>query len=1841
MFNLKQILIYLLTILFVLNSAYGTIWPSIPNCQYQGLESVASDFQCQFFSSDFNVKFVLATPINVSAMDENSVIFSDDKIHFNSTQFNAKSATFTYTNLFTFLYDPIYLRNDVVFTPSVESFDNLTYTSSFTNTINNLENYLISKNSKLSVTPSQEPYFNTTVDFTIAYLNTQTNAPIAGKNCSYLHNSQLNVIPVNTFQIDFNSQIETFSVTCSATSFEEITSPQQFNSLPQPVDNFSVNVSFTQYLGSPTVFANKDLDISITSNGINNLLAKWTTKYFIGLSWNTESIDESTLLYNQWFEIGKNEDIKLTGNVGEEITLTDLFPTKNFSKSLFRNEKDGQNDDKSLILNVKACSTNWLGTQNCKYNHSSYFIFKDLTPPQITKSINGGFLKDNNNIQFDYTVFDYESSVKSLKYAIIENGSLPIEPTNPVVGFNSNIPSTFTATNQNLDNGKYYQFIFKAENGVLVESSNIFSNAFLIDIFNPINSNISLNLNQYGYAFSNSTSIDLVPGNDYAINYSTLNLTESGLNHTRLTMTKHPLLNNNCLNQIENSTDFIYDTTNRTEIFELETGYCYELDYFIFDKADNVNTINPTSQIKIDTTSPTIVGSIDDGSNSQNYGFDESLTIFQTVWTFEDLESGLRDYEVYLLKKTDILPKTLVKTFTNVTNSYIDIKYNSTYIEDGAEYFVQVKATNRANLTTPIYESNGITLFESVAPELKTTNYLFTDQSGNIFDFINDGVTQVDFEDINKLNITCRYYENDVSYDVNQGTACTKTGDNISCNFPSTQNIKFYTYHFSCLNLEQIDNARNKNDETNNFDVTIYHEFNVKPNITQINYDINYSANLSNLLSHTNYNLLENESVTFTITSIDNNVQNIYYTNYTFDNGKSGDDKLNISINLQTGFNPNQFYFKFNNDSNLIVPILQNNPYYLEFYFNGTINKSQLEQVLISAGVEEFSISGLDNATFSKLTTFNSIDTIQSQNLNTSLSTVSNYTHSNILGIANLIEVIKNESFNITQTQILTNTFEFTYTPNTNQRLGQQKTNITFSDGLLTTDIEFIFNVSPIYYAPKINISHQLQVNTTNNNIPFEIGEEQILNLSNYIYEENTQVGLNGILTYQFVNNLTIIGNLSNGSQNYILNNFNPNSPIINITVLKHTPTLNILTTNTNNQSIYLEIGLNTTNYIVPNINVTDENNQNAFNYTNRNTSILQFNFNSSKPLNNATLNINSEYFPICSSCETKTLLLESNDLIIGQNQYTIIFIGKNTLPYTQSGTFEFSFVDQTSIPNIQDSFLSNVPLEIQINNSNNLSNLINNNLNSTQLIKIKNNITNKTLVEFSYNFTLDNLSLVGTKVLYKENSNISTILISNIELQTQSQSRTKTVSIKAPQDTSTYNSVCVRDEELTSINQISNNCNDSNEYVIKCDNTTQNGLTCEHNTNSSQYIISGLRHSGIKVFNSLNFVDPSSGGGSGGSGGGSSGGGSSGGSSGILNYNFETNPTNQSQNQTQISQEIPTEIEINKFDNQKLKLNLSKQFNFKINGFQIIGNFVKSSGKLEFVETLSNSKVFEITTNINSFDLDSDGFKESQIYYTTEGVTFYLNYELLQKPKENITIVPEITVPEKEPKESELEIPEDKDSETKTSNNTLLITILLILICVVFGSTYYFYKKKHGEINIVKINELPTPISQVLITKPSDGYLVNKLKSDHNVLLMKLELEKLNRSGLSWTELYIYLKNEGLSNSQLSYLFTFDSLIKQIKKFCDKNKADFGIQNKIRNEAWITDCFFYERPMEQIVRDIGFMISGVNIYGFKEKTFQDFFIEEMISGSKKEKLSQNQKDYLDKEIKQKLFQFE
>ena len=75
------------------------------------------------------------------------------------------------------------------------------------------------------------------------------------------------------------------------------------------------------------------------------------------------------------------------------------------------------------------------------------------------------------------------------------------------------------------------------------------------------------------------------------------------------------------------------------------------------------------------------------------------------------------------------------------------------------------------------------------------------------------------------------------------------------------------------------------------------------------------------------------------------------------------------------------------------------------------------------------------------------------------------------------------------------------------------------------------------------------------------------------------------------------------------------------------------------------------------------------------------------------------------------------------------------------------------------------------------------------------------------------------------------------------SEGETKTVYLDR---TSDFNLLCIKDEEILSLSEISQECNQENEVLLKCPEETD-GYSCEFENN--QYNLSGLKHSGVIEF--------------------------------------------------------------------------------------------------------------------------------------------------------------------------------------------------------------------------------------------------------------------------------------------------------------------------------------------------------------------------------------------------------
>ena len=128
-------------------------------------------------------------------------------------------------------------------------------------------------------------------------------------------------------------------------------------------------------------------------------------------------------------------------------------------------------------------------------------------------------------------------------------------------------------------------------------------------------------------------------------------------------------------------------------------------------------------------------------------------------------------------------------------------------------------------------------------------------------------------------------------------------------------------------------------------------------------------------------------------------------------------------------------------------------------------------------------------------------------------------------------------------------------------------------------------------------------------------------------------------------------------------------------------------------------------------------------------------------------------------------------------------------------------------------------------------------NLEGMQKVEIKNE--GITVVEFNFDFDNDTLDLFDIEIK-KDTGDVGSWIIKGLELP---EGETKTIYMN--RTNLTLNSVCVKDIELSSISEISTNCDGGNETKVTCDGLNTDGYTCT--LTDLTYKITGLEHSGIK----------------------------------------------------------------------------------------------------------------------------------------------------------------------------------------------------------------------------------------------------------------------------------------------------------------------------------------------------------------------------------------------------------
>lgn len=179
------------------------------------------------------------------------------------------------------------------------------------------------------------------------------------------------------------------------------------------------------------------------------------------------------------------------------------------------------------------------------------------------------------------------------------------------------------------------------------------------------------------------------------------------------------------------------------------------------------------------------------------------------------------------------------------------------------------------------------------------------------------------------------------------------------------------------------------------------------------------------------------------------------------------------------------------------------------------------------------------------------------------------------------------------------------------------------------------------------------------------------------------------------------------------------------------------------------------------------------------------------------------------------------------------------------------------------------------INTTINLSILIGNSANLSKIFGSRMAVSfregNASLAEFNFNFSRYRLNLANVTMKKQQGNTTGSMLVRGLKIP----EGTKTLYLDRLNPN--INGVCVKEEEISTIDEISNDCSSSNEFRIECDGTLQGSYACTYNSTISKYKIGGLSHSGIVQFDysksassdSASSPSSSSGSGSGSSGGG------------------------------------------------------------------------------------------------------------------------------------------------------------------------------------------------------------------------------------------------------------------------------------------------------------------------------------------------------------------------------------
>ncbi len=145
------------------------------------------------------------------------------------------------------------------------------------------------------------------------------------------------------------------------------------------------------------------------------------------------------------------------------------------------------------------------------------------------------------------------------------------------------------------------------------------------------------------------------------------------------------------------------------------------------------------------------------------------------------------------------------------------------------------------------------------------------------------------------------------------------------------------------------------------------------------------------------------------------------------------------------------------------------------------------------------------------------------------------------------------------------------------------------------------------------------------------------------------------------------------------------------------------------------------------------------------------------------------------------------------------------------------------------------INLSVVIGNSRNLSQIFAGNL----PVRFFDN--NLPIVDFNFNFSSSKLNLTSLMVNKQSGNSNGSFIINGLKMP---QNKTKTVYVDRAN--SKLTSVCIKDAQMSNINEISSRCNSQNEFKISCSGKLQKSYRCTYNSTIKKYKVQGLNNSGV-----------------------------------------------------------------------------------------------------------------------------------------------------------------------------------------------------------------------------------------------------------------------------------------------------------------------------------------------------------------------------------------------------------